>query len=250
MKYLVDADVYAYKACLEAEIVTDWGNDLWTLCADLNEAFARMMGTLTGDIKQAGGKMKDAILCFSSHEGNWRKLENPDYKGNRKGKRKPLPYRPLVEKCIAEFPSEMRPLLEADDVMGIMGTEDPDTVIVSIDKDMKTLPANLFNPDKDAFPRRIEDSEAELFFWIQTLTGDPTDGYAGCPGIGPVSANNLLGDLDPFDSTGVWTRILEAYEKKDLGPDVATMNARMARICRAGDWDAERKEMVWMPPKV
>jgi hypothetical protein len=38
----------------------------------------------------------------------------------------------------------------------------------------------------------ITEAQADRFHMIQTLTGDVTDGYPGCPGIGPVKAEQIL----------------------------------------------------------
>ena len=35
---LLDADILLYQLALKCEIEVDWGNDLWTLASDLNEA--------------------------------------------------------------------------------------------------------------------------------------------------------------------------------------------------------------------
>ena len=38
----------------------------------------------------------------------------------------------------------------------------------------------------------INEKEANYFHMLQTLTGDPTDGYKGCPNIGKVTAEKIL----------------------------------------------------------
>jgi DNA polymerase-1 len=73
--------------------------------------------------------------------------------------------------------------------------------------------------------------------------GDATDGYGGCPGIGPKTAEKLL------DKHGaVWKTVVDAYLKAGLTEEDAIMNARMARILRAEDWDFENNEVkLWTP---
>src|SRR3546814_4933009 len=76
--------------------------------------------------------------------------------------------------------------------------------------------------------------------------GDSTDGYKGCPGCGPKSAEAILQKAgDP------WENVLQAYRSafaKDKDPskskwldrtpeDLALLNALLARILRVGDWD-------------
>jgi DNA polymerase-1 len=150
----------------------------------------------------------------------------------------------------------VRPLLEADDVMGILSTH-PDLlpgekVIVSVDKDMKTIPGLLFNPDKDREPRRIEQHVADYWHLYQALMGDPTDGFPGCPGIGPKRAQKILMDGDDhrhFPVAEMWARVVATFAKRGLNEHYALTQARVARICRHTDYDFEKKEVkLWNPP--
>src|SRR3546814_11013965 len=90
-------------------------------------------------------------------------------------------YRVLSEDC-----------LEGDDYIGILATRTSpmDRVIVSEDKDMQTLP-NVKIWRQDTLGETTAES-AENFWLYQTLMGDSTDGYKGCPGSGPTSADTLL----------------------------------------------------------
>jgi len=83
-------------------------------------------------------------------------------------------------------------------VMGILATKPgnrekyPSLIVISQDKDMKTLPATVWN-GKDL----VTYTEAEADYWhmYQTLVGDAADGYKGCPKVGPVKAEKLLAAL-------------------------------------------------------
>ena len=72
--------------------------------------------------------------------------------------------------------------LEADDVLGILATEpsNEERIIVSIDKDLYQIPAKI-SKDGKTF-EEISENEANYWHMMQTLTGDSTDGYSGCPG--------------------------------------------------------------------
>ena len=82
--------------------------------------------------------------------------------------------------------------LEADDVMGIMATEptQEDRVLVSIDKDMRTIPCTLSNDGSTTtqIPQRL----ADYNFMLQVLTGDKVDGYDGIDGVGIKTAEKLI----------------------------------------------------------
>src|SRR3546814_8955273 len=74
-----------------------------------------------------------------------------------------------------------------------------DRVIVSEDKDMQTLPnVKIWRQDKLV---ETTAESAENFWLYQTLMGDSTDGYKGCPGCGPKSAEAILQKAgDPWRS--------------------------------------------------
>ena len=72
--------------------------------------------------------------------------------------------------------------------------ENKDCIIASIDKDFGTIPGSHFNWSKDIGVTSVDEKEADYNFYLQVLTGDATDGYAGCPGIGPKRAERLLED--------------------------------------------------------
>ena len=88
-----------------------------------------------------------------------------------------------------------KPGLEADDVCGLLSTKPENKkqcVVVSNDKDLKTIPGMLYRPMSDEM-LSVTEQEADKNFLTQCLTGDSTDGYPGVPGIGPKKAEALLG---------------------------------------------------------
>jgi DNA polymerase-1 len=126
--------------------------------------------------------------------------------------------------------------------MGILATNPhskTQKIIVSQDKDMKTIPTQVWD-GKDLVT--ITEGEANYRHLYQTLIGDAADGYKGCPGVGPVKATKLL-DADP-----TWATVVAAYTKAGLTEADALTQARLARILRWSDWDAEKKEpILWTP---
>jgi len=96
--------------------------------------------------------------------------------------------------------------------------------------------------------KEVTEDEADYWHMMQTLTGDTADGYPGCPGIGEKTAAKLL-DEHYGDLSAMWEAVLEAYEKKKLSPEVALVQAQIARICRRNDYDFKKKEVIlWTPP--
>lgn len=242
MKLLIDADITAYQATAAAECEVEWGDDIWTIHTDLKEAKASFDGMIK-KIKEVT-KIDEYTLCFSDSK-NFRKEIYPDYKGQRKG-RKPVGYSILKEWAMETHPSFSKPRLEADDCLGILATKYPGKcVIVSMDKDLLSIPGKIYKmkPDGSGEFFTISDKEADLNFLTQALTGDVTDNYKGCPGIGPKKAEEL------FKKHGaVWKTVEDAYLKAGLTKEDALLNARMARILRASDYDFDNQEVkLWNP---
>lgn len=252
---LIDADVLVYKAAMKHESAIEWEPGYWTWHCDeyaVRDAIEEEITFLKEDLKADHVK-----LCLTDSEGNFRKTVLPSYKGNRTGIKKPLVLLPIREWMIDQHGAILKPRLEGDDVLGILSTWKGlkgEKIIVSIDKDMKTIPG-LYYRDTESGVVEISEAEANYWHFYQTLIGDTTDGYAGCPGIGPKKAQLIL---EPFSDTfhrpelidpkGAWERILQAYDKAGLSEDDALQQARVARILRSSDYDFKKKEpILWTP---
>jgi DNA polymerase-1 len=236
---LIDADLLLYKAAIGAEYECDWGGDNWVLSANLQQAKDAVIGRIIGMNEHFN---PSSLALVISGSNNFRSEIYPDYKSSRKASRKPLIYRPLREWLVEECAATFIDRLEADDTIGIMQTSGdyPDSIIVSEDKDMMTVPGKLYRGGELL---TITPEQAVYHHMLQTLTGDATDGYPGCKGVGPVGAMKLLQGAPE----GYWGVVLQAYEKAGLTEDDALLNARMAYILHAENYvDGEIK--IWTPP--
>lgn len=238
---LIDGDIIVYRSSNNVEHEVNWGEDVWSLYADVKEAKPLVERYLEQLIEMTSAD--DLIFTFSS-DNNFRKEVLPTYKSNRKGVRKPVCYKGLKEWVEDEYNTIAMPNLEGDDVLGILATNgsiEGETVIVSEDKDMQTVPGLLFRNNEMSC---ISEKEADYFHLYQTLVGDNTDGYKGCPGIGPKTASRLL------DEAANWDTVVNAYEKAGLTEEDALVQARVARILRASDYDQSTQEpILWTPTK-
>lgn len=240
---LIDGDVVAYRATAAVEQEIDWGDDLFTLHSEPEEAKGIILEQIKG--WQERHSASGVVVAFSDSH-NFRKDIYPLYKSNRKAKRKPLAYKSVKEWMCQRWPSYIRPGLEGDDILGILSTSEKiipgQKIIVSVDKDFKTIPGYFWNPEKDVDPLFITEQAADYMHLYQTLTGDATDGYPGLPGCGPKGAEKVLED-DPS-----WDAVVTAYEKKGLTEEDALVQARCARILRHTDYDFKKKEVkLWSP---
>lgn len=253
---LIDADSLVYAAASANQHAVQWDPEVWTYHGDfdvarvqIDEAISKMLTRLHAS---------RAVLALSNYEDPWRKRILPTYKANRKDILRPVLFKPLRDYCHEKYTTFERPGLEGDDILGILLTaEDPpepvegERICCSIDKDMGTLPGLHFNFGKDdgvsaALIKPVSTQEADKFHMTQTLTGDSVDGYGGCPGIGTVRAAKLLDGLNTVSE--MWPVIVKAYEKAGLNEEAALVQARVARICRASDFNFETRGVnLWNP---
>ena len=92
----------------------------------------------------------------------------------------------------------------------------------------------------------VSETEADWWHMYQTLCGDTTDGYAGLPGCGPKKAEKVIGTVD--EPAPDWAAVAAAFTAKSLSEEDALVQARVARICRASDYDFKNKEVIlWTP---
>ncbi len=251
---LIDGDVIAYQRAAAAEQEHDWGDGVWTLHADerstiqsVDKQLDRIMGELDGT---------RMVVCLTDGT-NWRKDVYPEYKSNRKDRRRPMLLPRLREYMLEKYETFLRPRLEADDIMGILMThprlpkgKTGEKIVVTIDKDLHTIPGLHWNWTKDGGPTEVDEDEANISFLTQALSGDPTDGYPGCPGLGPKRSRPVVADA--YENGGMleaWKAIVAEYEKKGLGEEFALSQARCARILRREDYDFKKKEVILWDPK-
>ena len=229
---LIDGDILAYQVCTAAmrEVEID-GEVTYSLNRD--EARSRFKAKIDYWLEELD--CVRPLLAWSHREERFRDDLDENYKGNRTGK-KPLGYWALVETWMDEWPSRCIAGLEGDDVLGILQTrpDGPSTICLSEDKDLKTIPG-LHSKMNDLGVFEVTLEEADTWWMVQTLAGDRTDGYKGCPGVGEVTAARLL-EPQKGDLPAMWEIVLRTYEDKGLTYQDALRNAQMARILRHEDY--------------
>ena len=255
---IIDGDVVVYKV---AEAVAD---SFEVTTEEDDEFVYRNIGwcnkyaaqdTLDEMIERIKKECKgtDVVIALSDMTGNFRKQLNPNYKGNRKNI-KPILYEYLRQVLSNRYTVYEKPMLEADDVIGILATSDKiikgDKVVWSLDKDFKTIPCKFHRakPNGKDESKVITKEEADWWFMYQTLIGDRVDGYEGCKGVGDKTARKLLGEVGEKTLDEMWKIVVSAYEKAGLTEEEALLNARMARILRVGDYEFKTKGVkLWKP---
>lgn len=238
MKLLVDADFTVYKSCAAAEEDFDFGDDVIVVSSRFSDAMAATERELTRLKNEFMWDDPELILFFSDSK-NFRKKIYPDYKGHR-NRKKPCAYRRVINELANRYEVIIMPWLEADDSLGVYATAYPDCILCSPDKDLRQIPGRLYDMNETT---TIEKIEGDKWHYIQTLAGDQTDGYAGVPGYGVKTAAKYL-EAEGY----TWEMIVKAFESKGMTEDDALLNARLAKILQAENYDFTKHEPIpWTP---
>ncbi len=234
---LIDADIILHHSAHHAK-----SEDTLSLVEDINATINQWVSMIPD---KGIGKVRTPVVCLSvMGKKNFRHKLYPKYKANRKDREKPrmldaayeiLSIRPDARQCVG---------LEADDLLGIYQTwctaQRRKSIIVTVDKDLQTIPGLHWNPVKKVFSRVTED-ESDYRYHVQWLTGDSTDNYPGAPGIGPVKAEKILADCLREERTDV---VLETYKALGVKKKDALIQGKLARILTIDMLSAkQRKEL-------
>ena len=241
---LIDGDILAYKIATANEVDTHWGNGFWTLHCDEIQC----KHEVDAKIEDLGQSLQaDDYVVALTDKNNFRKDVLPSYKDNRKQRRKPMVLNALRNYIMEKHNGIMWKNLEADDVMGIMATEPhptEDRIIVSIDKDMRQIPAKVSRDGEtvEEIPQRL----ADYWFMIQTLAGDSTDGYTGLPNVGVKTAEKMIKQYTNVPLLDLWKIVVGAYKSKGYSKKEALQQARVAHILRHKEYNKKTgKVKLW-----
>ena len=210
LQILVDGDPFAYRAAFscedeEAEAAIEKIDEL------LEAALEAVLCEVTDDKYQ----------IFLTGKGNFRKniAVTREYKGNRKQER-PVHLGDIRQHLIDNWKAIVSKDEEADDLIGIWSN--PESIVISIDKDMLQLPCTHYNPHRRTW-QTVEEFEGLRFFYKQIL--------------GPKKADKILADCKTEQD--LYQECVRAY-----GGDEE-------RVIENGKllWLRREEEQIWQPPK-
>lgn len=236
---VIDTDCLIYKASSVAQKVIDWG-EFVSMSFNKEEGidiFMTLLNSITEELSS-----RNVVFCLGEGK-NFRKELYPEYKSKRKADRRPIGYSFLRGWVKKTFDCKILQNVETDDVCGIEATKPENkssSIIVSIDKDYKTIPCRLYNQDKKELIT-ISPEEADDFHKIQTIAGDSIDGYPGIKGIGAVRAERFVKEYNYS-----WPRIFKLFNENGYDENYAMTMARMAFILRDGYYKNNRP-VLWTP---
>jgi hypothetical protein len=254
---LLDTDMILYPAIAKATTEAEFDGEWIGPYVNLDVAKAHIASVIE-ELQERAGCI-GTVCCLSDHRGNWRKGIYPNYKQSRTG-RKPFGWLQLEEWIKTKWTTQLFRHCEADDALGILATMEGGfltggTVVVSDDKDLRTIPGRFMTIRGEEDPEDISQRDADMWHLKQALMGDRVDDYPGCPGYGIKTAEKLLdpisADIPVWSPEAVlvcWRAVVIAYEKKGILEEDALVQARVARILRASDWNQDTEEVIlWQP---
>lgn len=202
------------------ELIEPWENCRW------------LIDNKIGEIMYAT-EADEAVVCLSPHKCFRDELATiQEYKGNRPDK-KPTYAEKIVQHLETEYNAVKGNNLEADDVLGLLQT--PDTVICTIDKDLKMIPGANYNFNTGEYSI-IDVEDADRWFFVQLIAGDSTDNIKGIPGMGIKKAENFV-DTFSDDLELLVSEITDLYETHYPGEGEEAMHetAALVWILRKGE---------------
>ena len=226
MTLLIDADWLVYSSCCACEEDTRWNEWQHQLTSDVRNCLNMIDNRLDVYRTIASGK-HDIVMCFTSYP-TFRHEIFPEYKINRIGKRKPLALKSVIKEVKQRYETVAYENLEGDDVLGLLATNGryKDPIIVSVDKDMRTLPCKLIADDSI---EHITNKKADRHWFEMSLAGDAGDGILGIKGMGMVTASKTLAKT-PDTKEALWSKVQETYTKKGYTIADAILNLSLIHI--------------------
>ena len=174
----------------------------------------------------------DVEMYLSCHRtASFRAKLNPEYKAHRTDRR-PVHHDAIKNRLINHYRAVLPDAVEADDLIGIEQTKDPEnTICCTVDKDIlygvvggkcSFTTSDIFYTDED---------DATFFFYKQLLMGDKADNVAGIPKIGDVKATKLLHE-HYGDTRALYDIVADMYDKQygEKGKELLLMSGRMLKI--------------------
>lgn len=202
--------------------------------SDVEYAYRSVEDRLSAILTATGAE--DSRVCLSGRD-NFRQHVEPTYKANREDSDKPIHLDDVTTYMCESIGAFYIPYMEADDYLGIAqyadwekcsSPEECTTVVVTIDKDLDTIPGHHYNPvTGEAY--YLTSEEADYNFWRQMLIGDRADNIKGVVGLGPKKSDKIL-----RNSPDARMAVLNQYELAfaDDADVMFTTNYSLLRILR------------------
>jgi 5'-3' exonuclease len=198
---LVDGDVIVHLSCPSRRAFHDIDPDLpddeveYSLEDDekyLSAIFSIYKNKMNNIVQTL---FVDKVLVAVKSESNFRYNVSSDYKSHRINKPGGEMVAALRRRVLEENLAVCLPDYEADDQLRIWAETlremGDDFIVVTIDKDLKMIGGNFYNP-KSCISFEVLPREAAFNYYQQILMGDAVDNIKGIPKIGPKKSEKIL----------------------------------------------------------
>lgn len=234
MKCLIDADILAYECSFAGQFKDELSGEL--VMKDFSRVEEQLLQKIK-EIKEECMSDEDPILFLTGDEHLFKHLnrrpkwsdpseplelipsfrkhlaKTKPYKGNRVAD-KPLHYHNIRAYMLATFECIIGNGVEADDMLAMFMLKDPNTILCSIDKDLRMVPGRHYSWSIGARPSiplyevnefgtmelvvkgksKSLKATGLMSMYAQVLMGDTVDNIQGIPKCGPVMAYGILKD--------------------------------------------------------
>lgn len=173
---------------------------------------------------------EEEYVGYLSGPLNFRKDIDPSYKAHRDPLHKPYWFEE-IKSYLVRYHNTHYAMdgLEADDMLGILATEDKSNIICTIDKDLDQVPGRHYNFNSRQL-YEVDEETANYNFWLSVLTGDAADNIKGPYGIGPKKASKILQEASPEE----WDKTCkQVYLDHGLIEEQYEMNKKLLYILRS-----------------
>lgn len=218
--------IYAYVNELYAAIKEQAGVDKLQLHFTASQRNKSLYEELTG--KQLRPQFRTMLAEYKSA----RPVENVFY------------YLTILRAITEVYETYLHDFWEADDAVVLLSKTMPNSVVISNDKDVYNQSVGKsYQYDKRKSMKETNASKANMFPYLQTITGDPVDGFFGAKGIGAKGAANFINEsMSPFE---MWEGCVRAFESVGMTEKQALVNMRMASMHQL---QADQTIQLFEPP--
>jgi 5'-3' exonuclease len=208
---LIDGDIICYRcaaSCQKQGVTVE----------PLEVAIMRVDELMQRILHETGAEFYYPYLTGSD---NFRTYHNPEYKANRKDTPRPEYLQQCREHLVVKWNAQVSDGCEADDLMAIEQTKNPDeTIICTIDKDLLQVTGKHYNFVKQEF-RTISPIEGRFNFYWQFIMGDKSDNIFGFDGIArqtiPKKLEGMQHEMQELasDELAIFNYVRELYNDDD-----------------------------------
>jgi 5'-3' exonuclease len=233
---LIDGDIICYRcaaSCQKQGVTVE----------PVEVAIMRVDELIRRILHETGAEFYYVYLTGSN---NFRLNYNPEYKANRKDTVKPEWLEQCRENLVLQWKAQVSDGCEADDLMAIEQTKQPDeTIICTIDKDLLQVPGKHYNFVKSEF-HTVTPKEGLFNFYWQFIMGDKSDNIFGFDGLArntiPKKLESLYEEMLHASQMGTEQDVFDIVKAQYNDDERLLMNGRCLYMQR---YEGE----IWEFPK-